>query len=421
MGIFTANNTKVPAGKDMACWKINWAVLLAKYLAAALIMEGAMSPQSLLTWAEIDLEAIADNVKAVKAHLGPAVGVMAVVKANAYGHGAIPVAQVALAAGADWLAVNRVEEGVALRQASIQARILVLGYCPPNQAADVVEHNLTPTVTTLATATTLADLVRPLDRPFPIHLKIDTGMGRFGLRPEEVVDFVRGLEKFLPLQLEGIFSHFATADEADPTFSQQQLQVFREVVAAVEATGTSLPIKHLANSAAALVLPNAHYHLIRLGIAMYGLPPSNELAWPVPLRPAMTLKTRIARLRVLPAGASIGYGRTYVTPAQTPIALVPVGYGDGYPRLCSNRGAMLVRGRRAPIVGRVSMDQTSLDVNGTDNVTQDDEVVVFGRQGEAEITADEVATWAETINYEIVTRLAARVPRVYLGGPTVIG
>lgn len=372
--------------------------------------------QNLLTWAEIDLEAIAHNVQAVQAHVGPSVGLMAVVKANAYGHGAVPVAKTALAAGAKWLAVNRVEEGVALRRAGIQARILILGYCLPGQAATVVKHDLTPAITTLETATALADRARLLGRPFPVHLKIDTGMGRFGLLPEEVVDFARAMQNLSPLQLEGIFSHLATADEADASFSRQQLRVYRQVVAAVEAAGIHLPVKHLANSAAGLVLPHARYHLVRLGIAMYGLTPSNEVNWPVSLHPAMTLKTRIARLRVLPAGASVGYGRTYLTPAPTPIALAPVGYGDGYPRLCSNRGAMLVRGKRAPIVGRVSMDQTSLNVSGIEGVTQDDEVVVWGRQGEAEITAEEVAGWAETINYEIVTRLAARVPRVYLGG-----
>lgn len=375
-----------------------------------------LSPAKLLTWAEIDLGAIAHNVKAVKAHLGPEAGVMAVVKANAYGHGTLPVARTALAAGAQWLAVNRVEEGVALRQAGVQARILVLGYCPPAQADTVVEQRLTPAVTTLETATALADRTRLLDHPFPIHLKIDTGMGRLGLLPEEVVDFARALQNLPSLRLEGIFSHLAVADEVDTAFSRQQIQIYRAVIAAVEGAGIELPLKHLANSAAGLVLPEAHYHLVRLGIAMYGLPPSDAIQWPISLRPAMALKTRIARLRVLPAGASVGYGRTYVTSAPTPIALAPVGYGDGYPRLCSNRGAMLVRGQRAPIVGRVSMDQTSLDVSGIDRVTQDDEVVVFGRQGEAEITADEVAAWAETINYEIVTRLAARVPRIYLGG-----
>lgn len=376
--------------------------------------------ENLLTWAEIDLEAIADNVKAVKTHLGPTVGVMAVVKANAYGHGAVPIAQTALAAGADWLAVSRVEEGVALRQAGIPARILVLGYCLPAQAAAVVEHNLTPLVTTLETAAALTDQAGRSGRPLSIQLKVDTGMGRFGLLPEEVVDFARAVQNLPWLQLEGLCSHLAVADEADPTFSRQQLQVYQEVVAALEVAGIHLSLKHLANSAAGLALPDTHYHLVRLGIAMYGLPPSDKLNWPVTLRPAMTLKTRLARVRVLPEGASVGYGRTYITSAPTPIALAAIGYGDGYPRLCSNRGAMLVRGKRAPIVGRVSMDQTSLDVSGIDHVTQNDEVVVFGRQGQAQISTDEVAGWAETINYEIVTRLAARVPRVYLRDGEVV-
>jgi alanine racemase len=366
--------------------------------------------KNLLTWVEIDLGAIRHNLQAIQRHVGPQVGLMAVVKANAYGHGAVPVARTALEAGATWLAVSRVEEGVALREAGLGARILVLGYCLPAQAGLVVAHQLTPTVTTLETATALADALPASSRPFPIHLKVDTGMGRFGLLPEELHDFARALQAIPALQVEGFFSHLATADEADPTFARQQLGLYREVLAGA---GLQPPVCHLANSAAALTLPEARYHLVRVGIAMYGLSPSAEVAWPVALRPAMALKTRVARLRTLPVGASVGYGRTYLAPAPTPIALAPVGYGDGYPRLCSHRGAMLIKGQRAPIVGRVSMDQTSLDVSGIAGITEDEEVVVFGRQGDAEITADEVAGWAETINYEVVTHLAARVPRVY--------
>ncbi|MCB0224204.1 MAG: alanine racemase [Anaerolineae bacterium] len=367
-----------------------------------------------LTWAEIDLKAIARNVQAVKKRLDPTVGVMAVVKANAYGHGAVEVARAALAAGAEWLAVNRVEEGVALRQAGIEARTLVLGYCPPGQAGLVVEHNITPAVTTLDTAEALAERAQQLDREFVIHVKIDTGMGRLGLLPEEAVDFVGALAEFSGLKIEGVFSHLATADDPDPSFSRRQLQVYQDVTQALEAAGIEIPLHHLANSAAGLQLPETHHHLVRLGVAMYGLTPSIKLDLPVELRPAMTLKTRVARLRVLPAGAAVGYGRTFVAPEPTAVALAPVGYGDGYPRLCSNRGEMLVRGQRARVIGAVSMDQTSLDVSGIDDVSQDDEIVVFGRQGEAEISAEEVARWAETINYEIVTRLAARVPRIYL-------
>ena len=367
-----------------------------------------------LTWAEIDLKAIRHNVQAVKKHIQPAVGIMAVVKANAYGHGAVPVARTALDAGAEWLAVNRVEEGVALRQAGIEARMLVLGYCPPGQAELVVENNLTPAVTTPATAAALAAKAGQLSRKFPVHLKIDTGMGRLGLLPEEVIDFAKMLADCPPLQLEGIFSHLATADDPDPAFSQKQLNVYQDVMRAIESADIEIPLHHLANSAAGLQLPETHHHLVRLGIAMYGLAPSTRMDLPVDLQPAMTLKTRVARLRVLPTGASVGYGRTFLAPQPTAVALAPIGYGDGYARLCSNRGEMLVGGKRARVIGMVSMDQTSLDVSGIDAVAQDDEIVVFGRQREAEITVEEVACWSETINYEVVTRLAARVPRIYL-------
>ncbi len=368
-----------------------------------------------LTWAEIDLDAIVHNLHALKAHVGRDVQTVAVVKANAYGHGAIPVAKTALTAGADWLAVNRVAEGVALRTARIDARILALGYCMPAEAELAVAHRITPTVTTMATARALTVAAASAPQPFPIHIKIDTGMGRLGLLPEEAVAFVRAVRALPGLRVEGIFSHFAVADEPDTTFSARQHRVFGEVVRAIEHDSGEIPIKHLANSAATMALAPAHFQMVRLGIALYGLPPSQAIDWAVELRPAMTLKTRIARVRTLPAGASVGYGRTFITAAPTPIALAAVGYGDGYPRLCSNRGAMLVQGKRAPIAGRVSMDQTSLDVSGIENVREGDVAVVFGRQGEAEISADEVAGWAETINYEIVTGLAARVPRVYVG------
>ncbi len=372
------------------------------------------STAKLLTWAEIDLDAIAHNLRALKARVGHGVKTMAVVKANAYGHGAVPVAKTALAAGADWLAVNRVNEGIALREAGISARILVLGYCPPAQAEMVVAHRLTPAVTSPETAHALAKAASG-GEPFPVHIKIDTGMGRLGLLPEEATAFVRAVRNLSSLRVEGVFSHFAVADEADRTFTRQQHRVFLDVVRAIEHDSGEIPIKHLANSAASMAFPPAYFGMVRLGIALYGLRPSGEINWAVDLHPAMTLKTRIGRVRTLPAGASVGYGRTFIAPAPTPVALAAVGYGDGYPRLCSNRGVMLVHGKRAPIAGRVSMDQTSLDVSGIENVREGDEVVVFGRQGDAEISADEVAAWAETINYEIVTAILPRVPRVYLG------
>ncbi len=373
------------------------------------------SVKNLLTWAEIDLFAIADNLKALKKNLNSRTQTMAVVKANAYGHGAIPVAKTALAAGADWLAVNRVNEGVALREAGITARILVLGYCPPSQAKTVVANQLTPAVTTLETAHALTLAAKENHTSIAVHIKMDSGMGRLGLLPNDVLNFAKTISVLPQIKIEGLFSHFAVADEANPSFSFQQQKIFKTVIRQLEEANISIPLKHLSNSAAAMAFPDAQFDMVRLGIAMYGLQPSHERDWLVPLRPAMTLKTRIARVKTLPTGASVGYGRTFIAQEPTPIALAPVGYGDGYPRLCSNRGAMLVHGKRAPIAGRVSMDQTSLDVTGIENIKENDEVVVFGKQGSVVLHIDEVAAWAETINYEIVTALAARVPRVYLG------
>jgi alanine racemase len=374
----------------------------------------------LLTWAEIDLDAIADNVRAIKEYVGPQVQIIAVVKADGYGHGAEQVARVALQSGASRLAVHRAIEGSALRQAGISAPILILGYTLPADAADIVRWELTPTVTTIEGALALAGAASTAGKRVPIHIKVDTGMGRFGLLPEETLDFVRRVAALPGLCLEGLYTHYPVADKADTSYTRQQLAIYRSVLQALEDAGFSIPLRHAANSAATLALPETHLDAVRPGIAIYGLPPSNRVPASIPLRPALTLKSRVARLWTLPARASIGYGRTYTVPYPKPFALIPIGYGDGYIRLISNRGAMLIRGQRAPIAGRVSMDQTVVDVSGIPEVRQDEEVVIIGRQGEEEITAAEVATWAETIHYEVVTRLAPRVPRVYLRGGEVV-
>ncbi|HIC93204.1 MAG TPA: alanine racemase, partial [Anaerolineae bacterium] len=297
-----------------------------------------------LTWAEIDLDAIAHNVRQLKRHIGERVKLMAVVKANAYGHGAVPVARTALESGAERLAVNRVVEGIELRRAGIAAPILVLGYFPPWEAEAVVRHGLIPTVTEREVASALAEAAGRLGKAVPIHIKVDTGMGRFGLLPEEVVDFVQGLADFPNLHLEGLYTHFAAADEADKSYTRRQFGIFLDVLKRLEEAGVEVPIRHAANSAATLDLPETHLDMVRCGIAIYGLYPSAEVSRSVPLRPAMSLKSRVARLRTLPAGSCISYGCTYITSSPTRVALVPVGYGDGYHRLLSNRGQVLIRG-----------------------------------------------------------------------------
>jgi len=371
-------------------------------------------------WATVDLDAIIHNVAAIKRYVGDRVIVMAVVKANAYGHGAEPVARAALESGAAWLAVNRVGEGVTLRRAGTDAPILVMGYTPPAAAATAVAHDLRLTVTSLPLAQAFSKAATQESKKLPIHVKIDTGMGRLGLLPNEVLSFVRDLRRLPNLELEGVFTHFAVADLADKVYTRQQFAIYLEVVAALEQEGVRIPVRHVANSAATLDLPEMHMDAVRLGIAMYGLQPSGEVEPPLALHPALTLKSRVGRVRTLPSGSSISYGRTFVTERPTPVALVPVGYGDGYMRLNSNRGEVLIHGQRAPIRGRVCMDQFVVEISGIEDVQPGDEVVLIGRQGDDVLSAEEVAIWGETINYEVVTQLMPRVPRVYLRGGEIV-
>jgi len=374
-----------------------------------------------VTWAEVDLDALAYNARELKRRAGDHAELIAVVKANAYGHGAVPVARAALEAAASRLAVVRTLEGVQLRRAGIEAPILLMGYTLPAEAETIVRWRLTPTVNTWEQAKALSAAAVAQGRRLPVHIKADTGMGRFGLLPEEVVPFAQALARLPGLQLEGFYTHFSAADAADKTYTRRQFDIYCQLLARLGEAGISIPLRHVSNSAATLDLPQMALDGVRCGIALYGLRPSEEVEPAVPLRPVMSLKSRVARVRTLPPGSSISYGRTYTTTRPTPVALVPVGYGDGYHRILSNRGAVLIHGRRAPIVGRVCMDQFVVDVTGIPGVQQDDEVVLFGRQGEAEITAEEVARWAETINYEVTTSILPRVTRVYLRSGEVVG
>lgn len=372
-----------------------------------------MDINSLVSWAEVDLEAIRRNVRSFQNHVGGGVQVMAVVKANAYGHGAVPVAKAALEAGATRLAVHRLTEGIELRQAGISAPILVFGYTPPPGAGEFIKWALTPSMITIEFAQALSVQAAAQGQVIPLHVKVDTGMNRFGLLPEEVVPYLTAVNKMTGLRPEGLFTHFATADSLDQTWVLQQIKVFDQVIASVKNAGIDIPIVHAANSAATMKLPQAHYNAIRPGIAMYGMNPSSEWEPVFELFPALTLKSRVSRVRELPVGAGVSYGRTFVTSRPTRAALVTVGYGDGYHRILSNKGAVLVRGQRAPIIGRVCMDQFVIDVTDIPDVRQDDEIVLVGRQGNERISAEEVGRLAGTINYEVTTGLLPRVIRKY--------
>jgi len=364
------------------------------------------------TWVEIDLEAIAQNVRRIVEWVGPEVKVLAVLKADGYGHGAIKVARTALNNGATWLGVACLSEAIALRQAGISAPILILGFTPPWQARETVLHEVTATIFSLDVAQALSRAALDLGRQAHVHIKVDTGMGRLGLLPDEVVSFATQVASLPGIDLDGIFTHFSSADEADLSYTLWQIERFNRVLGALRAQGIIPRHIHAANSAAILRLPQSHYNMVRLGLLMYGLSPSPEVPCPPGFRPALSFKCQVAQVKELPVGSYIGYGRAFRTTRPSRIAVIPVGYADGFRRGPRNWGEVLVRGQRAPIVGRVCMDQTMIDVTDIPGVQQGDEVVLIGSQGEERITVDDVAKRLGTINYEVISEILARVPRV---------
>jgi alanine racemase len=350
--------------------------------------------------------------------LGPTVLLTAVVKAEAYGHGAAPVARCVLAAGADRLAVATPGEALQLRLAGLDAPLLILGPTPPWDAERLVAQGVTATVMSLPTARALSGAAAAAGLTAKVHIKVDTGMGRYGLLPDEALPFALALRELPALQIEGLWTHFATADDPDDSYLHQQLASFLVVAELLRENGISFPLRHAASSAAAVCHPESRLDMVRCGLAIYGLYPSAACRQSLDLRPAMSLKSRISRLRWLPEGSDISYGRTYRTARPTLVAFAPIGYADGLRRALSNRGGMLVRGQRVPLIGRVCMDGCMADVTAVDGVQEGDEVVLLGRQGQAEITADEIAESLGTISYEVVTTVGPRVPRVYLHGET---
>jgi alanine racemase len=360
------------------------------------------------TVATVDLAAIRANVVALTPDAARS---MAVVKADAYGHGAVPVARAALEAGASSLAVALVAEGIALREADVGAPILVLTEFPPGSERDALEAGLTPA---LYTQEGLRRLVGAASgAPVGVHVKLDTGMHRAGLPWTEAEAFCRDLLE-AGLRVDALWTHFATADEPGNPFLDVQLRCFREAVAGVRAAGIEVPALHAANSAATMLRPDTHFDMVRVGIAMYGVSPGPALdVAAAPLRPAMSLSSRVAVSRRVPAGDAVSYGHTYRLGRDATIATVPVGYADGYPRSLSNRARVLIGGRRLPVAGTVTMDQLLVDC-GDEDVCAGNEVVLLGGQGDERISAGELAAEADTIGYEIVCGVGARVPRRYV-------
>ena len=368
-----------------------------------------------LTWTEVNLDAIAQNVKNIKKLIGKKKELMAVVKGNAYGHDILEISSVVLENGATRLAVARLEEAIFLRKAGITVPILVLGLTLKPQAESLVSYDITPTVCEFEMIEKLSESAVQMNKMTKIHLKVDTGMGRIGIFPDDVLRFIKRIKALKKVEIEGIFTHFSVADEKDKFYTEEQFRKFIEILTILEKEGIKIPIKHVGNSATLLDLPHMWLDMVRPGIAIYGLYPSKEVKKTINLIPAQQFKTKIVFIKELPRGESISYGRTYITKRRMRVASLPVGYADGYNRLLSNQGEVLVRGQRVPIIGRVCMDQCMIDVTNLTQVEIGDEVVLWGRQGEGMITVEEIAQKIRTINYEIVHLPdKKRVPKLFI-------
>jgi alanine racemase len=367
------------------------------------------------TWVEVNLDAIAQNIKNIKKLIGEKKELMAVVKGNAYGHDILEVSPVVLENGATRLAVARLEEAIFLRKAGITVPILVLDLPLKQQTEFLVSYDITPAVCEFEIIEKLSESAVQMNKMTKIHLKVDTGMGRIGIFPYDVLRFIKRMKALKNVEIEGIFTHFSVADEKDKFYTEEQFRKFIEILTILEKEGIKIPIKHVGNSATLLDLPHMWLDMVRPGIAIYGLYPSKEVKKTINLIPAQQFKTKIVFIKELPLGESISYGRTYITKRRMRVASLPVGYADGYNRLLSNQGEVLVRGQRVPIIGRVCMDQCVIDVTNLTQVEIGDEVVLWGRQGEEMITVEEIAQKIRTINYEIVHMPdKKRVPKLFI-------
>ncbi len=364
------------------------------------------------TAAIIDLSALAHNYQ-VAVQRAEGRKILAVVKARAYGHGAVEVSRVLLGLGADMLGVALVEEGRELREAGITAPVLIMGAIFAEQAEAVAALGLTPVVFNLSVARALSAAAKKNKTTVPVHVKIDTGMGRIGVSPEDAPDFIAELKKLDNILVEGLMTHFADVDRQDKEFPARQMDRFEALLTGLEAQGTHIPVRHAANSAALLDYQRALFTMVRPGLMLYGYSPLEEIRADADLRPVLSLVTRIAFIKKTQAGVPISYGRTFVTKRKSLIATLPIGYADGYSRGLSNKGEAIVRGVKARVVGRVCMDMCMLDVTDVPGVREGDEVVLIGDRGNERITADDLATKTGTIAYEVLCGISYRVPRVY--------
>jgi alanine racemase len=363
-------------------------------------------------WVEVDKSDFHFNLKKIKEYLAKDTKILPVIKANAYGHGGVALAREAQKAGVPYIGVSSIEEGIQFREAGIKANILVLGSIFPLENLQVaVAHLLTPTLSSMNGVLALEDLAIKLNKKLSFHLEIDTGMGRVGALPEAAYPIIQKIAQTSEIAMTGMYTHFSVAD-TDPVFTQKQLDAFVKVTRFARINFGMKFLSHAANSAALFRNKKTHLDMVRPGISLYGLSPFKYAERFIKLKPVLSWKTKIIFMRRVPAGYCVSYGRTYVANRASVIATIPVGYADGYSRLLSNKGDVLVRGKRCPIAGRVTMDMTMIDVTGVKGVALGDEVVLIGAQGKEQIKADELAKIQDTINYEVTCAISPRVPRI---------
>ena len=373
--------------------------------------------KDLRTYAVVDLDAIADNIKAVKACVESDVKVMAVIKTDGYGHGAVEIGKY-LKDDVDYYAVAAVEEAIELRQAGLTLPILILGYTMKAQYPKLVEYDITQTIYNLEDAKLLGEIAVSQGKCAKIHIALDTGMGRIGFMPnEESADVVKHITELPGIEVEGMFTHFSTADETDKTYTKLQMERYDAFVGMLQERGVEIPLKHVCNSAGVMEFNHHRFQMVRSGIVTYGLYPSEEVVKEnLPLKPALEWKAHVVHVKTVGPGLGVSYGKTFMTTApETKIATISAGYGDGYPRALSNKGRVLIHGKSVPIIGRVCMDQFMVDVTGMEDVQAEDEVTLIGRDREEFISVEEAAEMAGSFNYEFVCDINKRVHRVYKG------
>lgn len=364
------------------------------------------------TWAEVNLGNLKHNFEQIKKRLKPQTRIMTTVKADAYGHGLIPVSRKLVSCGVDFLGVASIDEGIKLREKGIGLPVLILGLILKKDIAPLFTYRLTPTVCDKDLSYALNKKARSLGRKVNLHIKVDTGMGRIGVLPQDTLELVKYIHKLKFLNIEGIFTHFPFAD-MNKDFTLYQIDLFNKLVSRLDSEGINIPLVHSANSMAVIDYKNSHFNMVRPGLVIYGLYPKQNLK--INLNPVLTLKTRVIFVKKVPKGYGISYGHDYVTKRATTIVTLPIGYGDGYPRNLSNQAPVLIRGRRFKVTGKICMDQMMVDV-GNFGVKVGDEVVLIGSQAKNKITAEELASLSGTIPYEIVCGLGSRIPRLYPQG-----